>query len=472
VEERDSEITIGTGEDLNRLFEQYGTTSDAPVSEEEQEDIASDQFSLTPPTDTKKRVYTSLDDLYYAGDEGKALKDREKELNDLVSNYQTISLPITGLYGILTSEDPQNIKDAKAELEQIQNKKQAIYDSVTGDNVTSIGNVGKVIVSSTGEKDFVPGPSATPQSQTLVKATSDTLRGVLALPEAVAGPKLKEDIESLNLPELIPEVSSRNPTVNMLSEVVQLTAGGFAGLSVAAKAEKYTDYISKLPRFKAFMEAKIPQAVSKVTKKVTEGAFPKGTIPSALGAAAVADEDTATLFGNKEKTVGEVKMHILGETMAFGLLFNSVKIAGEATRLTPAVRFTAGKLSGAISTMFASANPNKADNKVLEVLGETVLRTSQKLSKAKTPQEINEAHQELYEEIKEAYPKLTGGGDLEKVFQGLEEVAEGGPSLSELLGSASLMRIEQSLIGATGSKEEASKILTRILGEFDQNRQE
>jgi hypothetical protein len=450
-------------------------------------DAELDSPTPTPPvtpstavTDTGEEVKTTavpttIDQLYYSGSIGQEIRQKEETAKKLMTSV-----------AVDAETEEQNRLQARELMKEVNEYKQSRFNQVQGDNVTDLGFIGKLITNPDGTKKYVPGPYASPVTQTIAKTVSDTLRGILSLPEAIAGPKIREDIESLNLPELVPEISSDNPYVNTIAEVVQLTAGGMGGLTLASKAEKYADYMARLPRFKAFMKSAgeefdylagprtqtIAKGIKDTAETVYKGVLPKGTIPASLGAAVVADQDVATFFGDPDMTVGEVKMHVLGESMLFGVAFNTVKGIGEITQLTPALKFTSSQISGAISALFASASASKADEKVLEALGQTLLQGSKRLSNPEnTADDISRIQLEIYEEIKTSYSQLSGGGNLESVIKGTEEVVEGAPSLAEILGEKSLMRLEQSLVSQTGTQEKSSLILRTVLSEADFARQ-
>ena len=451
---------------LNLLFTDEEET---PTVEEEapQPDMVVQYPKYTP-------VPTTIDDLYYGGDMGKQMRAKEDNARTVIR---------------MQSADPtiseKQIIDARRDLQEVLEYKEQIFNDIQGDNITDVG-IGKVVTNPDGTRDYVPGPYSSPVTQTLLKSVSDTLRGIASLPEAIAGPKLKEDIESLKIPELIPEVNSDNPYVNTIAEVIQLTSGAFGGITVAAKAKKYADYASKLPRFKAFIKGteetaedylgprgKVIAKGIKDSASTISGVLPKGTIPSSIGAAVVADKDVATFFGDSDATIGEVKMHVLGESLLFGLAFNTVKGIGEITQLTPALKYGTGQLTSAISSLFAATSATKADEKVLEALGQTLLDASKRLSNPEnTIEDITRIQLEIFEEAKSTYAKLSGGGDLEAIMRGAETAAEGAPTLSEILGEKSLMRLEMALMNQTGSREKASDILRTILSDADFARQQ
>lgn len=451
---------------LNLLF---ADEADQPAVEEEapQADLEVKYPKYTP-------VPTTLDDLYYSGDTGKQIRAKEDNARTIIR---------------MQSADPmiseKQIIDAKRDLREVLEYKERIFENIQGDNITDVG-IGKIVTNPDGTRDFVPGPYSSPVTQTLLKSVSDTLRGIASLPEAVAGPKLKEDIESLKLPELIPEVNSDNPYVNTIAEIIQITAGGFGGLSLAAKAKKYAEYASKLPRFKAFIKESgetfadyVGPRTQTLARGVVDSAktvgsvLPKGTVPASLGAAAVADKDVATFFGDPDASIGEVKMQVLGESLLFGLAFNSIKGIGEITQLTPALKYGTGQLTSAISSLFAATSATKADEKVIEALGQTLLQASKRLSNPEnTIEDITRIQMEIFEEAKSTYSKLSGGGDLEAIMRGAETAAEGAPTLSEILGEKALMRLEMALMNQTGSREKSSDILRVILSDADYARQE
>lgn len=451
---------------LNLLFsDDAGPT---PVEEDtDQADIEIVIPKYTP-------VPTTIDKLYYGGDAGQQIKAKEENARTILRMQSADP----------TISEKQRI-DAKRDMQEVLEYKQRVYDQIQGDNITDVG-IGKVVTNPDGTRDFVPGPYSSPVSQTILKTVSDTLRGLAGLPEAIAGPKLREDIESLKLPELIPEINSDNPYVNTIAEVAQLTVGSLGGLTIAAKAKKYADYASKLPRFKAFIKESgdtfadytgprvqtLSKGIADSAKTISE-VLPTGTVPASLGAAAVADRDVATFFGDPDASIGEVKMQVLQESLLFGLAFNSIKGIGEITRLTPALKYGSGQLTSAISSLFAATSATKADEKVIEALGQTLLQASKRLANPEnTIDDITRIQLEIFEEAKSTYSKLSGGGDLEAIMRGAETAAEGAPTLSEILGEKALMRLEMALMNQTGSREKASDILRTILSDADFARQQ
>ena len=432
--------------------------------------------ALTPTFPSLEEIPTTIDQLYYSDGRGQQIKAKEE-------NAKTILR--------MQSADPtlteKQIIDAKRDVQEVLEYKESVFNKIQGENVTDLGFAGKLITNPDGSRKLVPGPYASPVTQYYAKTISDTLRGILSLPEAIAGKKIKKDIQSLQIPELVPEVNTDNPYVETLSEVTQLGIGAFSGLGLATKAKKYAEYAGNLPQFKNFIKKvgdefdylagprtqMVAKGIKDSAETIATGVLPKGTIPTSIGAAVVADDDVATFFGDPDATIGEVKMQVLKESLLFGVAFNAVKGVGEITRVTPALKVTSAKISGAISALLASRNPTKADERVIEALAETVLNTSKRLSNPEnTADDIARINLEMFEETKTAYSQLSGGGDLEKVIQGIDAPLEGGPTLSELLGEKALMRLEQALMTQTGSKKQASEVLRTVLGDADLARQQ
>lgn len=470
--------------------EPTGVDQDVPVG------ISAPEPVPAEPTEVRTAVPSTLEDLYYSGDIGKEMMAKEDAARETLRMQGVpskaggqLDLGILGEYEYSNSvvgPTPDEIAQAKADLSEVVDYKRKIFEGITGDNVTDLGVAGKIITSPDGTRRYIPGPYSSNVTQTIVKSVSDTLRGILALPESVAGDKNKADIESLQIPELIPAVNSDNPYVNTISEVVQLGTGAFGALSLAGKAERYAKYASDLPRVKAFFKGAaeefdylvgprlktIGKGIAGRVKTVAGGVLPKGTISTALGAAAVADEDVATFFGDPDISVGEVKMQVLKESIVFGVAFNAAAGFGEITRLTPALKFTGQKLAGAVSALFASASPNTADQKVIELLAERLFESSKRLSDpANTPDDIARIQLENWEEVQGAYRQISGGKELQDVIDGIEAPMEGGPTISELIGDTALIRLEQSLTTNTNS-ETAGQILRNALSEQDYQRME
>lgn len=480
--------------------ESEGVDPDVPVGisapeQPEPEDLEAD-IVITGKT-TRTAVPSTLEDLYYSGDIGKEMQAKETAARETLRMQGVpseaggqLDLGILGEYefsNTVVGPTPEEIAQAKADLSEVVDYKREIFEGITGDNVTDLGVAGKIITSPDGTRRYIPGPYSSNVTQTIVKSVSDTLRGILALPEAVTGGETKQAIESLQIPELVPAVNSDNPYVNTISEVIQLGAGGLGGLSLAGKAERYAQYASDLPRVRAFFKGAAEEfdyladpRLSAVAKGITDtvkttagGILPKGTVSTALGAAVVADEDVATFFGDPDMTVGEVKMQVLKESLLFGVVFNAAAGIGEITQLTPALRFTGQKMAGAVSALFASASPNTADQRAIEILAERLFESSKRLSDpANTPEDIARIHLENWEEVQNTYRQISGGKELQDVIDGIEAPMEGGPTLSELVGDTALIRLEQSLRTNTSSTETAGQILRNALSEQDYQRME
>ena len=400
-----------------------------------------------------KGVPTSIQELYYSGTVGEQMRQKEQASRNVYSDpFATV----------------EEIEQAQIDQREVLEYKQNIYDNIQGDNVSEVG-IGKVITNPDGSTRFVPGPSSNEVTQLLLKTVSDTTRGILSLADQE---------------EIVPRVSTQDVAVATIAEVAQLTTGAFGMLSLAGKAKKYSEIISQSPKLKAFFKRSdelgfptgprskaVADTVAEYTKKFTDSTLVKGTVSSALGAAVVADDDVATLFGKPGMTEGEVKMQVLQETLLLGFALNLGKGIGEVTALTPALKFTFNKLAGATSAIMASISSKSADERVVEVLGETLLNSGNRLAKAKTPEEISQIQMEMYEELKEAYPKLSGGQTLDELLESID-VPEGGPGTAEVLGNTAIMRLQNALRTMTGSKSDANDILTNLLGQAEMRRQE
>lgn len=471
--ELSSEQTTSKDEEDENLSLLFGPKEQQPAEPTVPDET---EEALTPTFPSLEEIPTTIDQLYYGDERGQQIKAKE-------DNAKTI-LRMQGADPTLTEKQ---IIDAKRDIQEVLEYKESVFNKIQGENVTDLGFAGKLITNPDGSRKLVPGPYASPVTQYYAKTISDTLRGILSLPEAIAGTKIKTDIQSLQIPELVPEVNTDNPYVETLSEVTQLGIGAFSGLGLATKAKKYAEYAGNLPQFKAFIKKAgdefdylvgprtqmVAKGIKDSAETIATGVLPKGTISTSIGAAVVADDDVATFFGDPDATIGEVKMQVLKESLLFGVAFNAVKGIGEITRVTPALKVTSAKITGAISALLASRNPTKADERVIEALAETVLNTSKRLSNPEnTADDIARINLEMFEETKTAYSQLSGGGDLEKVIQGIDAPLEGGPTLSELLGEKALMRLEQALMTQTGSKKQASEVLRTVLGDADLARQQ
>lgn len=472
--ELSSEQTTSKDEEDENLLLLFGPKEKQPAQPTVPDET---EEALTPTFPSLEEIPTTIDQLYYGDERGQQIKAKEE-------NAKTILR--------MQSADPalteKQIIDAKRDVQEVLEYKESVFNKIQGENVTDLGFAGKLITNPDGSRKLVPGPYASPVTQYYAKTISDTLRGILSLPEAIAGKKIKKDIQSLQIPELVPEVNTDNPYVETLSEVTQLGIGAFSGLGLATKAKKYAEYAGNLPQFKNFIKQagdefdylagprtkSIAKGIKDKTESIVTGVLPQGTISTGVGAAVVADDDVATFFGDPDATIGEVKMQVLKESLLFGVAFNvAAKGLKEITQVTPALKVTSAKISGAISALLAARNPTRADERVIEALAETVVKTSKSLSNPEnTADDIARINLEMFEEAKTAYSQLSGGGDLEKVIQGIDAPLEGGPTLSELLGEKALMRLEQALMTQTGSKKQASEVLRTVLGDKDLARQE
>ena len=428
----------------------------------------------------------TVDDLYYPGVRGQALKERELELEQLLGDYNSVRLA-SGLYSALTSEESDRIKELRQELQTIQDNKEKTFNNITGKNITDF-TIFKVVTNPDGRTKVIPGPNTSPLGEIVSKAVTDLARGILALPEALAdlgGEKLQSKVRDLNLPELVGKVETASVPVAVIAEIMQLALPGIGAANLAAKSKKIATLMEMNPGFSKFV-----------------GILPKGTIPAALATFAVSSEDTATLTGDADMTVAEVKLRTMAETIAFGAgLSLVVKAPVEAVKRLPTVQLAWEKVTRVVTAMFSSANPTAAENRVLETLGASFLSGNSKMLKATTPAEVDAIRTELYKELEESAKKL--GLDIDKLLdlplpkknpwtgellpvttKDLRSttpinnvdpdtvVAEiGGPTTGELLGSSPVMRIETSLKDVSPRASTASQDAGRQLTNFDTARQ-
>lgn len=467
LEELENELRNQSRSRLEKELQELGATPfEIETSEpEEPESDIEVQYKAVP---------TTITDLYYNPNnpQTEQIIAKETAAKNIIGGAtffggtaaRNIALP-----QFAPEETQQQIKKAYQDLQEIYEYKKSLYDEIQGDNVTEIG-VGKIVTNPDGTRQFVPGPSSDNTTQTIAKSISGITQGLLSFPAFVTGQ------EELDYSNIVPEVNSDSAVVNTISEIIQLGVGSFGGIGIAAKAEKYVNLFVNAPKVKKFLQgsAEFLDEVDKVTggsgkalARTVGKVTPKGTVSSALGAAAVADEDITTFYNDPDMTVADVKMQVLKESLAFGLIVGSVVETGKkAVQVSPTLKAGADNITSGITALFSIFSRKGADDKVINMLGETLYENSRRLSKAENPDEIAQINLESYKEIKKAYNQLSEGGDLEKVMAGIEPTPTGGPSLAEVIGDSALLRLEQSLRYSQGGAN-SNQILRGKLGNAD-----
>jgi hypothetical protein len=461
LEELENELRNESRSRLEKELQELGAT---PLETETPEIAVEEPSEVSAPAQEAPQVVTTavpttITDLYY--------NPNNPQTEQILAKEKTArnTIRMQGADPAITQEQ---VESARQSLQEVLEYKQGIYDEIQGDNITDIG-VGKVVTNPDGTRQFVPGPYSSEVSQGIAKTITDTARGILGLPEFLTGK------EELNFSNIVPEVESDNAAVNTISEFVQLGVGAFGGVGLAAKAEKYVDLFKNAPKVKAFLQGSeefvddlgaIGRA-GKATVRTVGKVVPKGTVSSALGAAAVADEDITTFYGDPDMTMADVKMQVLKESLVFGLVFGGLVETGKkAVEVSPTLKAGVDNIAGGVTALFTIFSKKGTDDKVINLLGETLYENSRRLANAKTPDEIAQINLESYEEIKKAYTQLSEGGDLEKVMAGIEPSPAGGPSLAEVVGDSALLRLEQSLRYSQGGTN-ANQILRSKLGDSD-----
>lgn len=458
-----------------------GVDPDVPTVEpsEPQElsegDILTELFGPAPEVspEVSPEVDTSAIPTSYSGFYGEDLLRREQEL-------LSTQMGPGGTGEFTQVEEALGQRPAFArELADIKQQKKDKYDAVQGENVTTLdinlpGDVtiygGKIITDPDGTKRFLPPPTATESTQMVDKMILDTARGIAGLPEFFG-------IEGFQ--KAVPEIASEDEAAIIMAELGQLTFGGLGVLKLAERGPKIYALAEKLPAFRAFAkyaEDMTPDFVkrgidyAKLGLQGVEKTVPEGTIPVAVGAAVVADEDVGTLFGSPDMTMAEAKTRMLAETMAFGVVWNMASTAGEVTRLAPGLNYLGRNIKSGVTALFA--NPEKMDEAVMEQLGEVVYRNSKKLAAAQTQDEVDQAYLELYDEIQTTYKKATGK-DLNEVLLGDElpppQEGEYVPSIGEVFDDEALMRLYKGLATKGGARQ-ADQILSQMLNDAEMAR--
>ena len=438
-----------------------------------------------PPTEPPGTVPTTVQDLYYNPEDpvAKSMSAKEQAAKDILRMKGVPASPVEEktvpfwlnpllaasgtTYKTVSGPTPEQIEKATKDLAEVQAYKDSIYGNIQGENITDVG-IGKIVKNPDGTSQFVPGPYSTEFSQTVLKSVLDTARGLLAIPEWVSGQ------ENMQLEEIVPEVAVSAPSAAAISEVVQLTAGSLFGLGTAAKLKKYTDIVSNNKLVKAFFEGTDEVAESLLTnrgKKVVESVvktgqkvIPKGTVSGGLGAAAVADDDVATLFfGEPGATVGEVKTAVLKDALLFGGIFGTTIEGGKAIgKKVPSIAVGYNLVKNGIVGLFGAVNPGSAEERVIERLGELYFENSKRLANAKTPEEVIEINLENWEALKKTYSEVNDGRSLDDLLAGLDEAKAGDATVPEVIGDSSLIRLYEALRATKGAKEADAMLRERL----------
>jgi len=377
--------------------------------------------------DASKPMATTYDSLYYGGEDGAKLKQREGELRTALSDEFRD-----------TAMTPEEVETMRMELDQIEAKKQANYDKVQGDNVTDMGALGKIVYNEDGSKNYVPSPQVNEAAQVPLKTISDTARGILGLPE-LFGMEGYQD--------LVPKVSSEDEAVVVVSELAQLTMGGFGGMAAA-------DRLKRL----AALEERLP-ALNKLLNYVPKKATVQGTVSSTLGTVAVADEDIQTLFGDPDMTMQEAKLQVLKEGIAAGMILKGFTVVGRGLAAVPGIRMLGSMVSKTIAMMMAKGD--KVDDIVITRLAERLNEGTTRLARAKTPEEVEAAHLYMYDAADQAILARTGMNLEDFAIKASEGIPEGTyvPHLGEMFDDKSLMRMYTG-IRLSSSKDKALQIMS------------
>lgn len=384
--------------------------------------------------DAQAGMATTSESIYYGGEEGQRLKYREGELRTALSDEF--------LYETTSQED---IEAMKKELEEIEAEKQSKFDKISGENVTDMGALGKLISNDDGSTNYVPGPSVNEAAQLPLKFLSDTARGILGLPELI-GEEGYQDI--------VPKVASDDEAVVVVSELAQLTVGGLGGLTAAQKAKKIEGIGEYIPGFLKLFGEK----ASKVKGATTVA----GTTSSAVGAAVVADEDIQTLFGgDKEMTMAEAKIAALTEGMAFGVALKGLSYGGTAVSKIPGVRTLMSGLAKTFAMMTSTGK--ELDDKVMASLAERINNGVSDMAKATTPEEVQAAQMQMYNVVEDAIKARTGMSFDEFLLQQAEGLPAGTyvPTIGETLNEPALLRMYTG-IRLSSSKDKAVAAMSEM----------
>lgn len=402
---------------------------------------------------------TTREGLYYSGPEGQRLKEREQQLRSKLMGPGGTG-EFTQITGGLSPEEEKELADIEA-------AKQQRYESIQGDKITDLGPLGKFATDETGATTFIPGPNSTEAGDVYRKMASDSLRGILGLPE-LAGFEGFQDV--------IPKVNSENEAVIVLSEIGQFSFGAYGGFKAAQKLPKLGELVQKSPAFAAFAET-LPQNLRNLAYFTAQGAVtigqkavPAGTISSGMGALVTADEDVATFFGGEDMSMAEAKLRVLQDALTVGGVFKAVGAGPSVIAGIPLVKSAALATKDALALLFAGQS--KIDQQIARKLGEYASETLTDLKNAKTPEEVTAAQEKLFGHIDEAMKNKTGLSYEEWVvreYSGKNADDLYIPNLGELLGDQQLMRIYNGLRLKRGEKK-ADQLLADALGKNQQQR--
>ena len=427
---------------------------EAPAVEAETEALLA-----KPAEEGPKTVPTTIEGLYYAGPEGSARRAREQELYTKRMGAGGTG-EFTQVEGGLTPQE-------QAELDQIYAEKEAIYENIEGPNVTDLGPIGKFVTDEEGETTYVPGPGSTEAGTVYRKFLSDSLRGLLGLPE-LAGIEGFQDI--------VPKVNTEDEAVAVLSEVAQFSTGAFGGYKIAQKLPKIEEAMERMPALRAFAEM-TPDSLKSLAKFTRQGAVmvgekavPAGTISSGVGALALADEDVSTFFGGEDMTMAEAKLRVLQDSLTIGLGLSAIGAGPAIVTGIPLVKTAVGAASDAMSILFAGQS--KVDQTIAQRIGEATADTLEELRNAKTPEEALAAREKLYEKVNQAWMDKTGMS-LDEVVNRIARgdlPADTYQQISgEALGNDYLIKIYNGLLLKRGQKS-ADQALSEALGKNQQAR--
>ena len=399
--------------------------------EVDEEEAVAKPTTQASSLDPSKPMATTLDSIYYGGPEGEALRQKEERLDSIVA------------------DEFASVEYTPAELaamrKEIDDEKQARYDQIQGENIVEIpGFGGKLLKNPDGSTNFIPPPYFRGGMETAAKTSSDTLRGILGLPELV-GMEGYQDI--------IPKVASEDEAVIIASELIQLTTGGLGALTIGNKLKMAEKLGKAMPAF----------------DKIFNSVMVKGTLSTSVGAAATADEDIGTLFGDEEMTMAEAKTRALAEGLALGAIMKLPLTAGKKLSGYEAIQKLGTNLKQTIALL-----TRDADETVIEALAKQLNEGKSALARAKTPEEIRKAQEDLLL-LAETQSKQITGMSLDELAEkaAKDELADDQyvPTVGELLDDNALIRLYTGM-RLTTSSDEALSLVSKLLTNKEQGRLE